>query len=369
MIRGVWLLVLAGMLELSVAQAAELRPAPGFIRPGLVLRHGGPNIHCPPVNVFQGDMEFPSKYEGDDSSRDEVNPGAEAEYERKTKPMRELQQFSAKISDRLFKGRGNSSDLECLLTHWRAWASQNALLGRASNHMGNSVRKWTLASVATNYLKIKQNLGSNISSTDQLLLEGWFAALATQVQKDYQGRGPDKANNHDYWAAWSVMVTAVVLQRQDLFDWSYGVYQMAMGQVTEDGYLPNELRRKTRALAYHSFALLPLSTMAAFAQANQKSPLLLERKALQRVASNVLANLEDPAPIVALSGAKQINQDYAAGGRLAWLAPYESIVKDPALLPLIKRLVPLKSSSLGGDQSFIYLRDRPEIYPDRREIK
>ena len=193
--------------------------------------------------------------------------------------------------------------------------------------------------------------------------------LATQVQQDYQGRGPEKANNHDYWAAWSVMVTAVVLQRQDLFDWSYGVYQMAMRQVTEEGYLPNELRRKTRALAYHSFALLPLSTMAAFAQANHQSPLLLERKALQRVAAVVLVNLEDPESIEEVAGAEQVDVDFEAGGRLAWLAPYESIVKDPALLPLIKRLVPLKSSSLGGDQSFIYLRDRPEIYPDRREIK
>ncbi len=367
--RVAWLLVLAGMLEMSAALAAELRPAPGFYRPGLVLRHGGQSVRCPPVQVFGGALNFPSKYEGDDSSRDDVNPDAIKEYESRTKPMKDLQQFSAQVSDRLFKGRGNSADLECLLTHWRAWASQKALLGKPSNHVGNAVRKWSLASFATSYLKLKLNLGANISAADQQLLEGWLAALATQVQQDYQGRGPDKANNHDYWAAWSVMVTAVVLQRQDLFDWSYGVYQMAMRQVTDEGYLPNELRRKTRALAYHSFALLPLSTMAAFAQANHQSPLLLERKALQRVAAVVLVNLEDPESIEEVAGAEQVDLDFEAGGRLAWLAPYESIVKDPALLPLIKRLVPLKSSSLGGDQSFIYLRDRPEIYPDRREIK
>ena len=369
MIKGICILLMSGLLGITVAHAAELRPASGFYRPDLILSDSGSRARCPALSVFSGSLDFPSKYEGDDASRDDVNPAAMKEYESRTKPMRELQQLSAKFSDRLFKGKGNRSDLECLLFHWRAWADQKALLGIESNHIGNSVRKWTLAAVASSYLKLKLNLGGYISAADQQLLEGWLAALATQVQRDYQGRGPDKANNHDYWAAWSVMVTAVVLQRQDLFDWSYGVYQMAMRQVTEEGYLPNELRRKTRALAYHSFALLPLSTMAAFAQANQQSPLLLERKALQRVAAVVLVNLEDPESIEEVAGAEQVDLDFEEGGRLAWLAPYESIVKDPALLPLIKRLVPLKSSSLGGDQSFIYLRDQPEIYPDRREIK
>ena len=60
--RVAWLLVLAGMLEMSAALAAELRPAPGFYRPGLVLRHGGQSVRCPPVQVFSGALNFPSKY-------------------------------------------------------------------------------------------------------------------------------------------------------------------------------------------------------------------------------------------------------------------------------------------------------------------
>lgn len=368
MIKGICILLMFGLLGIIVAHAAELRPASGFYRPDLSLSDSGPRARCPAPSVFSGSLDFPSKYEGDDASRDDVNPAAMKEYESRTKPMRELQQLSAKFSDRLFKGKGNRSDLECLLSHWRAWADQKALLGIESNHIGNSVRKWTLAAVASNYLKLKLNLGGYISAADQQLLEGWLAALATQVQRDYQGRGPDKANNHDYWAAWSVMVTAVVLQRPELFDWSYSVYQMAMRQVTEDGYLPNELRRKTRALAYHNFALLPLSTMAAFAQANQYQPLSLEHGALHRLTALVLANVDDSAQITAAAEAKQYDQEYN-GGRLAWLPAYASLVKDSSLSPRIKRLLPLSSSMLGGDQSFIYLRDRPELYPERRKTQ
>ncbi len=345
--------------------AAPLVAPSGFTRTGLTLKSGTGKDSCPPVQPYTADLNFPSKYEGDDVAKDTVNDVAQKVYQDRSTPMRDLQKLSSTFSDRLFRGKGYAGDLQCLVNHWTAWANANALLGQPSNHIGNAVRKWTLAAVSTSYLKLRDNLQPGIAPADRQRIEGWLGGLAEQVRKDYQGRGPDKANNHDYWAAWSVMVSAVVLQRQDLFDWSYGVLVQAMGQVTPEGYLPNELRRQTRALAYHSFALLPLSTLAAFAEANHRPALALNQGAFAKLVAVVVANVDDDAAMVAKVGHPQIKQSLKESGRLAWLAPYESLTHDPALLPLIKQTMPLKSSMLGGDQTWLYLRDQTELYPSK----
>lgn len=349
------------------AMAAPLVAPPGFAQSGLAMKAGAGKEPCPAVQPYTADMNFPSKYEGDDVAKDTINDKAEKVYQDRSMPMRDLQRLSATVSDRLFRGKGYQGDLTCLVAHWTAWADANAMLGQPGNHIGSAVRKWTLAAVATSYLKLRDNLQPGIAPADRQRIESWLGALAEQVRKDYQGRGPDKANNHDYWAAWSVMVTAVVLDRPALFDWSYGVFTQAMGQITAEGYLPNELRRQTRALAYHSFALLPLSTMAAFAEANQRPALTLDNGAFAKLVAVVLANVDDPAPMAAKTGYPQIKQSLKTNGRLAWLAPYVAVSHDATLLPLIKSMLPLKSSMLGGDQSWLYLRGEPTLFPPKQK--
>lgn len=123
------------------------------------------------------------------------------------------------------------------------------------------------------------------------------------------------------------------------------------------------MRRQTRALAYHSFALLPLSTLAAFAEANHKPVLTLNQGALAKLVAVVLANVDDSTDMANKAGYPQIKQSLKTSGRLAWLAPYASIAQNPALMPLIKQTMPLKSSMLGGDQTWIYLRGQTDLYP------
>ena len=50
------------------------------------------------------------------------------------------------------------------------------------------------------------------------LIEGWFLRLSKKVMNYYSYRPLDKVNNHDYWAAWAVMLTAVVLQDHQRFN-------------------------------------------------------------------------------------------------------------------------------------------------------
>ena len=146
----------------------------------------------------------------------------------------------------------------------------DALLSEEYNHTGMSVRKWTLGSLAGAYLRLKfsasQPLAAHAEQAQQV--ERWLGQLADRVVADWNAYPKERSNNHNYWAAWSVMASAVILDRRDLFDWAVGQYRHGMAQVTTDGYLPRELVRETRALSYHNYSIGPLLMVSAFAQAN-----------------------------------------------------------------------------------------------------
>jgi poly(beta-D-mannuronate) lyase len=338
-------------------QAVALQAPEGFYQKNIPVAAGKQEASCPAVDVYDGLLQLDSKYDQTDPAKDVIDPATEQHYQAAIKPMQDLQALSERLSDRLFKGAGSRDDLACIMLHWRSWADAGALLQSDANPVGRAVRKWTLAAVASNYLKLKLNLSDLMAPTDVAVIDNWIARLATQVRSDYQGRTVDQVNNHDYWAAWSVMVSAVILQRQDLFQWSDQVLTQALQQINTDGYLSTELKRKTRALFYHNFALEPLVAMALFAEKNEQALTPEQHQALTRLVTMVLHNMNNPYRITAAAGARQMGEDLRRDGRLAWMAPYEAMTGDVGLRSLIIRLQPLHSSRLGGDQVYLYLRN------------
>ncbi|MFH7445272.1 alginate lyase family protein, partial [Pseudomonas syringae pv. tagetis] len=77
--------------------------------------------------------------------------------------------------------------------------------------------------------------------------------LADQVVRDCSNLAMEKINNHSYWAALSVMATAVATIRQDLFDWAVMEFKVAANQVDKDGFVPNDMKRRQRALSCHNY--------------------------------------------------------------------------------------------------------------------
>lgn len=354
MYKGVAVLLM--VMAWAPALAAPLRAPNGFYLQDWALHRGGSSYRCPEVTVYQGVLRFPSHYEGAGAARDSVNPQAMAAYASETAPIIALQQLSSGLSDRLFKGNGSQVELDCLLQHWRAWARAGALESATEDPVGRAVRQWTLAALASSYLKLQLNLGSQLATDDRSLMAGWLSRLAWMVQQDYSRHRGSQLNNIDYWAAWSVQVTAVVVQQPVLMEWAWQRYQEAMAEVTDDGYLPNELRRRTRAAIYHNFALQPLVSMALFAQANQYDPLSIKHQALTRLARQVLHAWQDPTQLVQRAGVAQTPMDGDADSQKAWLAPYFALTKDPELISELQAMAALKSSRLGGDLAYLYLR-------------
>lgn len=335
---------------------ADLMPPPGYMQPVYVKK--GKPVDCGDLpKPFTGKLEFPSKYEGSGSSRDSLNPESEARYKKMTAPIVALEKGVVSQVGK-YMASGNPGQLECALDALSTWARANALEGEAPNHTGRSIRKWTLGSLSSAYVRLK------FSSSEPLKLEAerarqieaWLGRLADLVMKEWSPEDPiKKINNHYYWVGWSLMATAVATDRRDLFDRAVVFYRIFESQVDADGYLPNELNRATRALGYHAYALAPLTMIAAFAKANKLDLVSEGNGALTRLVLRVVKGIQDPQTFQQKTGAFQDRDASAEKTQWVWLEPYCSI--HACTGELAGQLIssrPNKSTRLGGDLTAIY---------------
>jgi len=344
-------------LGLWSAASPALQPPPGYA--GAVPVARGKPFSCPaPPPPYTGVLDFPSKYEGSGPSRDKVNPEAEKRYKERLAPITRMEKESNRLVARYFK-TGEPAVLRCALDWYARWADAGALRGEAPTHTGRSVRKWALGSLSGAWLRLRHSSSRPLTADPERAqrIERWLGLLADQVVVEWPASDPrDKFNNHYYWAAWSVMATAVALDRRDLFARALELYRVFAEQVDSDGYLSNELRRETRALAYHNYALNPVAMIAAFAKANGVDLARENDGALQRLAQRTWAGLEQPQLFERRTGHRQELEDVEdRSSKLTWLEPYcWTLGCSGELLAERETLRPLGSYRLGGELTAVF---------------
>lgn len=352
------LCLLATTLCCGAAQAALIPPA-GYYE---AVREGDSKPQsCPQApQPYTARLDFPSKYSGSDAARATLNVEADRRYKRMTADITDMEKGVSNLVYRYMR-HGHREELQCALQWLGSWAQADALLSTEFNHTGKSMRKWALGSLSSAYLKLRFSESQPLAPYQQQarLIESWFEKLAEQTVSDWSDLPLKNTNNHSYWSAWSVMATAVATDRRDLFDWAVEQFRVAAGQVDADGYLPNELKRRPRALAYHNYSLPPLMMIAAFAQANGVDLRAENDGALQRLASRVMEGLEEPERFARKVGEKQNTEDLRADSKFAWLEPYCSLYAcSAATLHWKDSLQPLKAYRLGGDLSEVFAEPR-----------
>jgi poly(beta-D-mannuronate) lyase len=309
-----------------------------------------------PPPPFTAKLVFPSKYSGSDSARATLNVAANARYRSMTEDITTMEKGVSHYIKRYMR-HGNREELECGLSWLTNWAQANALLATDFNHTGKSMRKWALGSLSSAYLRLKFSESQPLAAyrSQSQVIESWFARLAEQVVRDWSDLPLKKVNNHSYWSAWSVMSTAVITNRRDLFDWAVDRFRVAASQVDAEGYLPNELKREERALAYHNYSLPPLTMIAAFAKANGVDLRGENDGALQRLAERVMAGLDDHERFARKVGSEQNTEDLEDDSKFVWLEPYCTLYRCTAkVLEWKSELEPLQTYRLGGDISEIF---------------
>ena len=341
------------------AGTALLAPT-GYYRAAPVAQ-GKPRECRQPPPAYTGSLNFPSKYEGSGKARDQLNRDAEQRYLTLTGDMRRMEMGVNRMVGRYFK-YGRPQEVECAMAWLNSWAEAGALLSDEHNHTGMSVRKWTLGSLAGAYLQLKfattQPLAAHAGQSRRV--EAWFGQLADKVVSDWNAYPKERSNNHNYWAAWSVMASAVVLDRRDLFDWSVEQYRRGVEQITDDGYLPRELVRETRALSYHNYSIAPLLMVSAFARANGLDLRGENDGAMLRLVRNVEEGLRDPRKFQEKTGHEQADVDLQQSSRFAWLEPYCALYTcSPRTDAWRRSLEPLSTYRLGGDLTRLFSGQQP----------
>ncbi len=308
---------------------------------------------------YTGSLVFTSKYEGSDSARATLNVKAEKTFRSQIKDITDMERGATKLVTQYMRS-GRDGDLACALNWMSAWARAGALQSDDFNHTGKSMRKWALGSLSGAYMRLKFSSSRPIAAHAEQSreIEDWFARLGTQVVRDWSGLPLKKINNHSYWAAWSVMSTAVVTNRRDLFDWAVSEFKVAANQVDEQGFLPNELKRRQRALAYHNYALPPLAMIAAFAQVNGVDLRQENHGALQRLAERVMKGVDDEETFEEKTGEDQDMTDLKVDNKYAWLEPYCALYRcEPKMLEAKKDREPFNSFRLGGEVTRVFSRE------------
>ncbi|HEU5047202.1 MAG TPA: mannuronate-specific alginate lyase [Rickettsiales bacterium] len=339
------------------AYADSLHPPPGYYQPVIEKKRESFTCETPPP-PFTGTLAFTSKYQGSGPSQDQLNPQAFAEYQESTKAVDDLEKGIVVMTNKYMK-QGDPQRLECILSWMAAWSDAHALEQPTNDYMGKAVRKWALGSLSGAYLRLEFSRSEPLQAYPEQnkKIEAWLGRLGEQVMSDWNidSSSSHKINNHYYWAAWAVMATSVVLNRQDMFDWSLKTYDYFTTQVDKDGYLPNELARKTRAFSYHQYALLPLSMIAAFARANNINEASRGNNAIGRVAKVVLKGMDDKSDFEAKTGIKQQTDEITHNSRQAWIPPF--CYAEPCFDAVEQRLNTygvISNTNLGGEVTTIF---------------
>lgn len=293
-------------------------------------------------------LQFVSKYKGSGRGRDELNQAAYEKYKQSTAAIVKLEKTLSKLSRWYAAERYERGAIaDCYLEIVNHWAESKSLLHPDANHTGASVRKWALATISANYLVVKPG----VAQGDRRLpvITRWLTELGQLVIVEWSDRPARKVNNHDFWAAWAMMATAVALDNKEFYAWSIFKYKEGMALVSSEGVIQKELSRRTRALAYHNYALSPLFFVAHFAHANGDDFLSAQDAGIRRLIDYVVSGLNAPQSVSEKLGYEQnLDGVYTPYG-LAWIPLHNYYFDEKDLGGLGTRTKRYASTRLGGD--------------------
>jgi poly(beta-D-mannuronate) lyase len=264
----------------------------------LLAAFNAPAIACtaPPAVI---DIDANSYYT--DKNHSVIDPVLRARNIANIKP---IEDYLTAVSTNA--GSAEQDEQRCALTWLQAWADKGAMLGKMSSGQSYYQRKWTLAGLALNYARIKPLA----MPAQQQAIEGWFKALAdaTITHSDAQ---KGKRNNHYYWEGLAVAAVGGVTGEKRYLDWGRKVFDHAMSQVAEDGSLPLEMDRATKALHYHVFSVQPLVLLASI--------LDMQSPQLDKLVRFTVAGAKDTSAIARATG---FQQEEVKPGNMSWLLVY-----------------------------------------------
>ncbi|WP_269582925.1 alginate lyase family protein [Roseibium sp. Sym1] len=246
-----------------------------------------------------------SKYDQADKSRSTIDPLAHKKRKSQVQPIRN----SVRLLTNVAYAKSATSAVaearaECVLKSLDSWARADALTDMQTSDAVLSRDRWVAEAVLALH-EVSQKV--ELSNERRANYDAWLRKIADSTIEAYAMRlGPkSRTNNHRYWAGLSVIAIGVVLEDQDLVAWGRRSFEIGSCQVDANGLLPGELRRGSKALEYHLYALRPLAAIARLHQVNGSAEGLKCFDGFQRLQQTMQKAMKDPADFERYSGMRQ----------------------------------------------------------------
>lgn len=301
-----WIVIAVSTLTLSLAaQAAETER---LISPYLVKEARAklpasakePSTKCTALVEPVSSFVMLSRYDKSDSTASTVDPAAEAAYNKAVAPIQTFGSRVGKAGDAYALSKSaNKTVAACALNHLYHWASANALLGELNN-VGFLVTSTAVSSAAAAYLKISSAYPSKTATVEELAklkrIRTWLRDQGLNLAQHFETvAGKTGVNNQRYTSGMAIGLTAIATQNYDLFAAAMRSLRVGLNEIQNDGYLPLEIARGTRALSYHFVAVAPLILLMEMAVVNNEPSITVkDRQKLSKLVNFVYKSYKDP---------------------------------------------------------------------------
>lgn len=299
-----------------------------------------PAMACPSPPPAVRDLAPPRFYSDPDGTV--IDPELLAEHRGQVEPLAAFLRHVTQHADKANRRTSPSAAAEaadCAVRWLESWAAQGAWLGDMGSRQGEYQRKWDLAGVALTYSKVRRFA----TPEARAVIEPWLVRMADAATRFFDDRNRQR-NNHWYWLGLGLGATALATDSPRHWDMARSIMGDAAADIRADGALPLELARKSRALQYHAFSLMPLVVLAELARSRGEDWYAMAGGALHRLADLTMRSLADPRVMDALAGAPQDRPTRPGAG---WLQLYAKRFPD-RIPPLLPDIAP-GHRWLGGD--------------------
>lgn len=352
------LLIVISVAMTQVASAATLIGPFKTVTPP-TANPKGEIYACPAIPSAFIDLNIPELYDSLDPTLSVIKPDQEAAYQKAVAPLNDYLTQITRMANIYVRSNGrNLASAQCTLSWLNNWAAQKALTGDGTNQ-GNFVRKWMLASISSAYVQI--SLDGRLDPKQKIEVKRWIQSLSKIIMDSYSKPTDVSRRNHRlYWAAWAVGISSVAIQSRSNFDWAIEKAKIGLVQIEDDGTLPLEVRRGSRAQVYHLFATEALVMLAELGYKNGVNLYAYNEDALHRLVAFDISQLEDPSYLRHRSGYVQKISPKNLPSLIAWLEPYYQRFgfADPKLAKkaeaLLRKERPLVNRRIGGDTTLLF---------------
>ncbi|WP_195950067.1 alginate lyase family protein [Ciceribacter sp. T2.26MG-112.2] len=307
------------------------------------------------------EIDLPSRYRDGDKSRSEIDEELDAAVDQALEPIDGFVRALAEAANRTGREKGAENAASCIFDGLADWAFANALLKPVSLN-GRLALSSRIAGMAAAYNRARKVSAPDFRSERAIL--DWFARLADGQIAFFDNNAPPMAatNNHRAWAGLAATQVGIATGSTSLIDWGAETNRLMICSANDDGSLPQEMKRRDKALHYQLHAVAPIIMTASLLQPLKSDSFDLCNGKLDAIVSFTVTALDRPEVVAERSGATQTfatKKEKLRAFQIAWLEPYLANRSNKDAEALAAAYRPLSNSSLGGNLTAIYHQATP----------